>query len=107
MATSWLTKQGIIETPTNNNMAASFDFVEFQKKLDAIHEWPSVYTFKFIVLKDHVAEVAALFPRNEVVQKPSSKGKYVSTTVRMMATSSDEVVGLYKKASTIEGIIAL
>lgn len=88
-------------------MSKAFDFQAFQKKLDAVHSWPSVYTFKFIVPKPKVAEVEAYFPINEIEKKPSSKGKYVSITVRMMASSSDEIVSIYRKTSEIEGIISL
>lgn len=88
-------------------MGKPFDFVAFKEKLDDIHAWPSLYTFKFIVPKAKVPEVEALFPKHEVNHTPSSKGTYISVTARMMASSSEEVISIYKAASGIEGIIAL
>ena len=88
-------------------MKGAFDFEAFKEKLDAVHAWPSVYKYKFIVTNERLSSVEALFPKHEVTTTPSSKGKYVSVTIRVMANSSDEVIAKYKEASTIEGIIAL
>lgn len=84
-----------------------FDTEEFRKKLETTHKFPSLYMFKFIVLEEKKEEVEALFPMNEVTFKPSSKGKYMSVTAKVMAQSSDYVIKLYEKAHQIEGIIAL
>ncbi|MEL6538078.1 MAG: DUF493 domain-containing protein [Bacteroidota bacterium] len=88
-------------------MNKEFDIEGFKEKLDAVHTWPSVYTFKFIVPQDKLTQVEVLFPRHELKLKDSSKGKYVSVTAKMMASSSEEVVSIYQEASKIEGIIAL
>lgn len=84
-----------------------FETEEFKSKLEAAHDFPSLYMFKFIVLDEKKEEVKALFPLNEVNFKPSSKGKYTSVTATVMAHSSDFVIDIYKKAHKIEGIIAL
>lgn len=84
-----------------------FETEEFRNKLEGAHSFPSLYMFKFIVLEDKKEEVKALFPLNEVSFKPSSKGKYMSVTATVMASSSDYVIDIYKKAHQIEGIIAL
>ncbi len=81
--------------------------IEFQKNLEAIHTFPTMYMFKFIVLEDKKALVEALFPRHEVKSKPSSKGKYISITAEIMMGSSQSIIDIYKKAHEIEGIIAL
>ncbi len=81
--------------------------IEFKEKLDATHNFPTIYMFKFIVLEEKGKLVEALFPGHEVISKPSSKGKYISITARPMMGSSDAIIDIYTKAHKIEGIIAL
>lgn len=84
-----------------------YDTEEFRNKLEGAHSFPTLYMFKFIVLEDKKDEVSALFPLNELSFKPSSKGKYISVTAKVMAQSPDYVIEIYKRAHQIEGIIAL
>ncbi len=79
----------------------------FREKLDAIHQWPSLYMFKFIVPLNKVAEVQAVFPQHEASQQPSSKGNYISLTFKMMALSAEDIIEKYEQTSKIEGIISL
>ena len=78
-----------------------------QKKLDEHYVWPALYTFKFIVPRDKVADVKQLFPLHESREKPSKNGNYVSVTLQMMAPGSEEIIAVYRRASAIEGLIAL
>lgn len=81
-----------------------------RKALDQVHEWPSLYMFKFIFTPEdeRLKAVLALFPPEaEVLRKYSKAGKYVSITVREVMMSADEVVARYDKAATIEGVIVL
>ena len=83
-------------------------FITFQKKLDSHYAWPSLYVFKFIVPTDNEKALRQLFPlHNTSAEKASGKGKYISLTYQMMMPSSQSVIDVYKKASTIEGIVAL
>jgi len=79
----------------------------FKEKLDNTYSFPSLYMFKFIVKPEQVSEIENLFTKHEVILKPSSGGKYVSTTVKIMASSSQEIIDHYKEAAKIEGIISL
>ena len=79
----------------------------FREKLEEVHTFPTLYMFKFIVPKDKVNDVEAIFPKNEVTLKPSSGGKYLSATAKVMASSSDQIIEIYEKAQNIEGLIAL
>ncbi|HLV53015.1 MAG TPA: DUF493 family protein [Cryomorphaceae bacterium] len=87
------------------------DFDRIRKSLDAYHDWPSVYMFKFIVPSDHrkIALVEALFNSKtaEIRSKQSAKGNYTSITVREVMTGADAVMNRYREASEIEGLIAL
>jgi putative lipoic acid-binding regulatory protein len=63
--------------------------------------------FKFIVPAGSEGQIGALFPKNEMILKPSSGGKYISTTIQAMMDNADEIIDLYEKAATIEGVISL
>ena len=64
--------------------------------------------FKFIVPSHKRDELRLLFPRHvTTTEKSSEKGKYVSLTYQLMMPSSESVIDVYKKVSTIEGIVAL
>ncbi|MCU0398249.1 MAG: DUF493 family protein [Cyclobacteriaceae bacterium] len=79
----------------------------FRAKLDQHYRWPSLYMFKFIVPKGKVEQVKKLFPLHTTREKSSSEGNYTSITIEIMAPSSDAVIEMYLKASSIEGLIAL
>lgn len=79
----------------------------FREKLETEYEWPALYTFKFIVPSDKVKQVRELFPMNEVVEKASSKGNYISLTSKVMSESSQHIIDIYIEANKIEGLIAL
>ncbi|HAS59575.1 MAG TPA: DUF493 domain-containing protein [Algoriphagus sp.] len=88
-------------------MQKKFNKETFKEKLEANGQFPMLYMFKFIVPNGREHEVGAIFPKNEMTLKPSSGGKYVSTTIQVMVESADEVIEYYEKASTIEGVISL
>jgi putative lipoic acid-binding regulatory protein len=88
-------------------MADSNLFDSLKSKLDEQYTWPSLYIFKFIVPNEKVNDVKALFPRHEVSTKPSSKGTYISVTAKIMAKSSEDIIEIYLKAQSVEGIISL
>lgn len=83
------------------------NFDSFKEKLENEYEWPSLYTFKFIVPREQEEAVVELFPKVEVSTKESRKGKYISVTARLMANSSDAIIDVYEKAQHIQGLIAL
>lgn len=88
-------------------MLPKLDIEEFKQKLDQQHDWPSLYMFKFIVPTGKEDEVFALFPKNNLTTKQSSKGKYTSVTAQIMMRSSEDVIEKYKEANQIEGVLAL
>ena len=86
---------------------ADQDNSSFREKLDQIHQWPSLYMFKFIVPKGKEEEVKRLFPKNILTEKASRTGKYVSITAKVMMASTDAVIEIYEEANKIKGLIAL
>ena len=85
-------------------------FEKLKQRLDEVHDWPSVYMFKFIMepKEDIIARLEELFPEEAEIQRRYSKGgKYVSLSIKEVMVSSEEVLNRYKKASEIEGVIML
>jgi len=81
-----------------------------RESLGKVHEWPSLYMFKFIFEpeKERLAQVLALFPENsELLRRYSAGGKYLSITAKEVMISADEVVARYERAAMIQGVIAL
>ena len=79
----------------------------FRQKLETEYEWPALYTFKFIVPKEEASLVRKIFSNHDIVEKPSSKGNYVSLTCKIMAESSQQIIDIYIEANNINGLIAL
>ena len=86
------------------------DFDGLREKLEGL-SFPSLYLFKFIVKSDvqNIAQVESLFnsERAQIRRKESSKGTFVSISVKEIMLSSDEIIHIYIQSSKIEGVIAL
>lgn len=78
-----------------------------QVRLDEVFAWPCLYVFKFIVGKDRLGEVTALFPGVDVTVRDSKHGKYVGVTAEVSMENSAEVIQMYRRAARIQGLIAL
>lgn len=79
-------------------------------QLDAHHNWPSEYMFKFIALNqsDRIEAVLAVFPDDvEVKRKASGGGKYVALTIHETVASADVVFDRYRAVGSIGGIFSL
>ncbi len=80
---------------------------KFKELLDQEHDFPTQYTFKFIVPHTQQKSVERLFPNETINLKASRKGNYISLSVTMTIESSDLVIAIYEKASEIKGLISL
>lgn len=85
-----------------------------KKKLDSLkavlaetETWPCQYLFKFIVPVDNHEYLIELVGEAEVSLRPSKKGNYMSVTIKKMLHSPEEVIKIYVKVSSVEGIISL
>lgn len=83
------------------------DLTKFKALLDEQVSWPDFYSFKFIVKTENKSQVTSLLEEHEITEKHSRNGRFVSISSKKMMQSSDEVVAVYRKLSTIEGIITL
>ena len=86
------------------------DFEGLRNNLDKL-SFPNLYLFKFIVKSDvkKIAQIEALFNSDnaQIRLTESSKGTFVSISVKEIMLSSDEIINIYIQSSKIEGVIAL
>lgn len=86
------------------------DFESLRERLEEL-TYPSVYMFKFIVKTElqKIAQIEALFDpeKAEIIRKESSKGAFISITVKEVMLGTDEIITIYQKASKINGVITL
>ena len=86
------------------------DFDSLRERLGEL-SFPTLYLFKFIVKSDvqKIAQIESLFhsEKAQIRRKESSKGAFVSISVKEFMLSADEIIEIYFQASKIEGVIAL
>lgn len=79
--------------------------------LQATTEFPSDYTYKFIIPTSHkkLAEIQQVFDGTEPTfsSNESKNGKYTSMTVVVYVLDADQVIYYYKEVAKIEGVIML
>lgn len=83
------------------------DFGKFKALLDDQMVWPDYYSFKFVVKSGHKDSLLEILEEHSITERQSKNGNFVSITSRKLVHSSDDVVEVYQKASTIEGILSL
>jgi len=88
-------------------MLSDDELKKFKGLLDEQYEWPTNYLFKFVVPGAQADKIKALFPGQEVSERASKTGKYVSLSIDIKLESADVVIAIYQKASEIEGLISL
>ncbi len=97
-------------TFAKETMLNESDRERLRQRLDEVHQWPSVYMFKFILEPEspRLDALLALFPaESEVLRKYSKGGKYLSITVKEVMIDAEEVLKRYDRAATMEGVIVL
>ncbi|MFN0729211.1 DUF493 family protein [Polaribacter gochangensis] len=86
-------------------------YLKLKDSLEATTKFPSAYLYKFIVPANgnQVLEIEELFKEKlaKITSKESKTGKYVSVSIKVILSSSEEVISYYRKAEKIEGIISL
>jgi hypothetical protein len=76
--------------------------------LDQSHQWPSLYSFKFIVPATRGRELRDLIPEAErVEERASSGGKYTAYTFHCPMGSGREVLSIYSRVKSISGLVSL
>ena len=86
------------------------DLDGLREKLNAHHNWPSEYMFKFIAPNEaeKTEAIIAVFPPEVTIdRKISGGGKYISLTIREVVSDADGVFTRYTAVHAIGGIFAL
>lgn len=81
-----------------------------RKQLDAFHEWPSAFTFKFVLPNDpqRIEVLKGLFGVSaEFSHRESRNGNYIAFTIREVLPNAEHVFMRYEAAAGIEGIMSL
>ncbi|WP_437920974.1 DUF493 domain-containing protein [Sphingobacterium sp. LRF_L2] len=101
----------IQDLPENEGNTPTDFYDNFRVKLNTVEQFPSLYTFKFIVKADaeKLEQVKVLFehPSTKFSEKESSGGKYKSITVETFVNNAEDVIDYYKKVSKIDSVIML
>lgn len=85
---------------------------EYEKlrQLLILHNYPSVYLFKFIVKHDpdKVVDIKRCFSETaEFKSQTSSNGNYISVSVKEMMLTAEDIIDRYKLVGKIENVITL
>ena len=83
------------------------DTKQFKKKLEANHDFPCSYMFKFIVPIRKKEALLNLLPKVDTKIKRSTSNKFISITLNMEIESSDKVIDIYNQVYQVEGLIAM
>ena len=83
------------------------DTEQFKKKLEANHDFPCSYMFKFIVPIRKKEVLLNLLPKVAIKTRRSTSNKFVSITLSMEIESSDKVIDIYNQVYQVEGLIAM
>lgn len=86
-------------------------YSRFHVQLLESQAWPGIYMFKFVVKSEalHLETLKSYFNGKQAkfFEKLSSKNNFTSLTIKVKMKSADAVISIYKKASLLEGIMAL
>jgi putative lipoic acid-binding regulatory protein len=81
-----------------------------KEKLNEQTQWPTIYLFKFIVPADNQkhAQVVELFGDGvQITTRTSAKGNFISISAKEVMMDAESIIAIYKRAESIEGLIAL
>jgi hypothetical protein len=81
-----------------------------RKQLDAFHDWPSAFSFKFVLPNEEarIQQLKNIFgAAAEFSERQSRNGNYISFTIKEVLPSAEHVFQRYEAAGGIEGIMSL
>ena len=87
----------------NQNADPEEFYISLKEKLEATHDFPEDYLFKFIITNDEakLTEIYRVFDNMKFTMssKESKNGKYISASILAFVMDADQVIDLYKKVS--------
>lgn len=86
-------------------------YASLKEKLEATHDFPEDYLYKFIVTNDQakLTEIYKVFDGIKYTSsnRDSKNGKYTSLNFNAFVLDADQVVKIYQEVAKIEGVIML
>ena len=87
------------------------NFESLKSRLELVHQWPGPYLFKFIVPIEHHVSLKELLIElvqdANISERSSKNGRYIAISAEATLRSSEEVILIYQRATTIPQLIAL
>lgn len=95
----------------NNHASPEEFYTSLKEKLEATHEFPQDYLFKFIVENNpaKLTEIYRVFDgiKFTLSNKESKNGKYTSCNLYAFMMDANQVINTYKEVGKIEGVMML
>lgn len=86
-------------------------YKSLKEKLEATHNFPEDYQFKFIVANEEkkITEIYRVFDEMKftLTTRDSKNAKYTSLTLTAFVLDAEHVISIYKKVGEIEGVMSL
>lgn len=86
-------------------------YASLKEKLEATHDFPQDYLFKFIITNEESkqTEIYRIFDnvKYTLSTKDSKNGKYTSLTMNAFVLDADQVISIYKEVGKISGVMML
>ncbi len=86
-------------------------YKSLQEKLEAHHNFPEDYLFKFIVTNEDSkhTEIYRVFDgiKFTLNTRESKNGKYTSITISAFVLDAEQVIRIYKQVGQIQGVMML
>ncbi|WP_304343415.1 DUF493 domain-containing protein [Chryseobacterium koreense] len=99
----------IIEDSSTNNPEEFY--ASLKEKLEATHDFPEDYLFKFIVANDpaKLTEIYRVFDdvKFTLNNRESKNGKYTSLSISAFVLDADQVIKIYQEVGRIEEVMML
>ena len=99
----------IVDNPENVNPEDFY--ASLKEKLEATHDFPQDYLFKFIITNEESkqTEIYRVFDNVKYTHstKDSKIGKYTSLTMNAFFLDADHVISIYKEVGKISGVMML
>ena len=96
---------------TNISKKSDDFYKRFRVQLDESQNWPGPYIFKFIIKNNskdlYKLKVILSEYKGDLKIKSSGKGNYKSITFESVFNSPAEIIGIYKKVSSLDNTISL
>ena len=95
----------------NQNTSPEEFYESLKEKLEATHNFPEDYLFKFIIANDtsKLTEIYKVFDgiQHTLSNRDSKNRKYVSVNVNAFVLDAEQVVQIYQKVAKIVGVMML